>query len=197
MKKITTLALTLSLAALLSACGTVVNQLEGEQRLGQRLSVQLPTAWNRFEQDASVPYQVWTQEGLMLDQLRIWAAIEPEQALLQKPAYDGKKEAQLPTFRAGLRPDQWVGLLEAVYATDGSVVSIDKVEPTTWAGARAVRFEFALARQGDDLALRGVGWATEKDQAFFAAVFTAPRLHFYGQLLPQVQALMRTARFVP
>jgi hypothetical protein len=192
-----TATLCLCLALFLSACGTVVNRVEGEQRLGQRLMVQLPIAWNHFVQDSSVPYQVWTQEGLLLDQLRIWAAIKPEQALIQKPAYDGKKEAQLPTFRAGLRPDQWVGLLEAVYATDGSVVSIEKVEPTTWAGARAVRFEFALARKGDDLALRGVGWATEKDREFFAAVFTAPRLHFYGQLLPQVQALMRSARFVP
>jgi hypothetical protein len=197
MKKTIYLTLVLSLAALLSACGTVVNQLEGEQRLGQRLSVQLPTAWNRFVQDTSVPYQVWTQEGLVLDQLRIWAALQAGQALIQKPAYDGKKEAQLPTFSTGLRPDQWVGLLEAAYAADGSVVSIEKVEPVTWAGARAVRFEFALARRGDDLALRGVGWATEKDQAFYAAVFTAPSLHFFGHLLPQVQALMRTARFVP
>lgn len=189
MKKIAAL----SLALILSAC-TTVTKIEGEQRLGNRLSLTLPSAWNKFSQASGVPYEVWTQEGIMLDQLRIWAAIKPEQALVVKPAADGAKASQLPVFKTGLRPDQWVNLLETAYATDGSVVNVDKVEPTTWAGVKAVRFEFSLSRKHDDLALRGMGWATEHDQHFYAAVFTAPRLHFFGQLQPQVVTLVQSAR---
>lgn len=190
MKKIAAL----SLALILSAC-TTVTQIEGEQRLGNRLSLTLPSAWNKFSQPASVPFEVWTQEGIMLDQLRIWAAVKPDQALIIKPAYDGTKAAKAPVFKPGLRPDQWVALLEMTYASDGSTVNVDKVEPSTWAGMKAVRFEFSMTRKHDDLAFRGVGWATEQDQHFFAAVFTAPRLHFYGQLLPKVEAVVQTARF--
>jgi len=192
MKKIATLTLTL----LLSAC-TTVTQVEGEQRLGNRMNVQLTDAWNKFSQPSSVPYDVWTQEGIMLDQLRIWAAIKDDQALIAKPASDGQKDAKMPVFKTGLRPDQWVGLLETVYASDGSVVTVDKVEPSTWAGTKAVRFEFSMTRKNDDLNFRGVGWATEQDQQFFAAVFTAPRLHFYQQLLPKAEAVIKTARFIP
>jgi hypothetical protein len=192
MKTIATLSLTL----LLSAC-TTVTQVEGEQRLGNRMNVQLTDAWNKFSQPSSVPYEVWTQEGIMLDQLRIWAAIKADQALIAKPASDGQKDAKIPVFNTGLRPDQWVGLLETVYASDGSVVTVDKVEPSTWAGTKAVRFEFSMTRKSDDLNFRGVGWATEQDQQFFAAVFTAPRLHFYQQLLPKAQAVIKTARFIP
>lgn len=190
MKKIAAL----SLALILSAC-TTVTQIEGEQRLGNRLSVTLPSAWNKFSQPASVPYELWTQEGIMLDQFRIWAAIKDDQALIVKPASDGQKGAKVPVFKTGLRPDQWVSLLETAYAADGSVVNVDKIEPTTWAGVKAVRFEFSMTRKYDDLAFRGVGWATEQDKQFFAAVFTAPRLHFYGQLLPKVEAVVQTARF--
>lgn len=190
MKKIAAL----SLALILSAC-TTVTQIEGEQRLGNRLSLTLPSAWNKFSQPASVPFEVWTQEGIMLDQLRIWAAVKPDQALIIKPASDGTKAAKAPVFKPDLRPDQWVALLEMTYASDGSTVNVDKVEPSTWAEMKAVRFEFSMTRKHDDLAFRGVGWATEQDQHFFAAVFTAPRLHFYGQLLPKVEAVVQTARF--
>lgn len=185
----------LTLALILSAC-TTVTQIEGEQRLGNRMSVTLPGAWNKFSQASGVPYEVWTQEGIMLDQLRIWAAVKPDQALIVKPASTGTtKAAKAPLFKTGLRPDQWVALLETAYASDGSTVNVDKVAPTTWAGVKAVRFEFSMTRKHDDLAFRGVGWATEQDNHFFAAVFTAPRLHFYGQLLPKAEAVVQTARF--
>lgn len=186
----------LTLALILSAC-TTVTQIQGEQRLGNRLSVKLPSAWNKFSQPASVPYEVWTQEGVMLDQLRIWAAIKPEQALIVKQMANEQKAAKVPVFSPGLRPDQWVALLETAYAADGSVVNVDKVEPATLAGVKAVRFEFSMTRKNDDLAFRGVGWAAEQDKLFFAAVFTAPRLHFYGQLQPKVEAIIRTAQFTP
>jgi hypothetical protein len=77
------------------------------------------------------------------------------------------KKPKMPVFKTGLRPDQWVGLLETVYASDGSLVTMDKVEPSTWAGTKAVRFEFSMTRKNDDLNFRGVGWATEQDQHFF------------------------------
>lgn len=192
MKKIAALTLTL----LLSAC-TTVTQVEGEQRLGSRMNVQLTDAWNKFAQPSSVPYDVWTQEGIMLDQLRIWAAIKHDQALIAKPASDSQKTPKMPVFKTGLRPDQWVGLLETVYASDGSVVTVDKVEPSMWANTKAVRFEFSMTRKNDDLNFRGVGWATEQDQQFFAAVFTAPRMHFYQQLLPKAESVVKTARFIP
>lgn len=131
----------------------------------------------------------------MLDQLRIWAGIQANQALIAKPPSNGQKTEKVPVFQAGLRPDQWVGLLETAYASGGSVVSIEKVEPTTLAGTKGVKFEFSMTRKNDDLAFRGVGWATERDKQFFAAVFTAPRLHFYSQLQPTVEAVIQTARF--
>lgn len=192
MKKLAALCLSLTLVA----C-TSVSKIEGEQRLGNRLSVTLPSAWNKFSQADGVAHEVWTQEGLMLDQLRIWAAVKPNQALIAKPTATGQKAAKVPVFTSGLRPDQWVNLLETAYAADGSIVNVDKVEPATWAGVKAVRFEFSMNRKNDDLAFRGVGWATEHDKQFFAAVFTAPRLHFYGHLLPQVEAIAKTARMVP
>lgn len=197
MKKTIHLAGVAALSFVLGGCASVMTRVDGEQRLGQRLSVTLPQAWNQLEQAQGVPYQVWTQEGPLLDQLRLWSAIKPEQALTKEVPGVGKKAAKVPVFSAGLRPDQWVALLEAAYAADGSVVTVDKVEPARLGGARAVRFEFSMSRKSDELPLRGVGWATEQQQEFFAAVFTAPRLHFHGHLLPQVQAIVQSARFTP
>lgn len=192
MKKLALLFLSL----ILVGC-TSFSKIEGEQRLGKRLSVTLPSAWNKLSPSASEPFELWTQEGLMIDQLRVWAGLKPDQALIPRATAMGQKEAKVPLFQSGLRPDQWVNLLETAYASDGSIVNVDKVEPTTWAGVKAVRFEFSMNRKNDDLAFRGVGWAMEQEKQFFAAVFTAPRLHFYGQLLPQVEAITNTARIIP
>lgn len=183
----------LTLALILSAC-TTVTQIEGEQRLGNRLIIQLPNAWNKFSQPSSVPYQVWTQEGIMIDQLRVWASIPSGQDLIPKPSGSGQKSAKVPVFKSGMQPDQWVSLLETAYAADGSVVNIDKVEPALVAGAKGVRFEFSMTRRNDDLSFRGVGWAAEHDKQFYAAVFTAPRLHFFGQLKPQAEAVVQAMR---
>jgi hypothetical protein len=189
-------------AVLLAAC-TSMSKLEGEQVVNDRLVVEVPAAWNRMVDRSEVrPYDTWTQEGMPLDHLRLWGGIRPGQPLVTKWATfsraDDAKEARVPTFRLGLTPEKLVSLFEAVYARAGPV-TITKVEPTVFAGARGVRFEFTQARQADDLNLRGVGWVAVRPDAtygeeLFAATFVAPRLSFYDRLLPMAEAVVKTAR---
>lgn len=194
MKKI----LCLLLVVALSACTSIV-KVEGEQVVNSRLSVRVTEAWNKIAPPGSQqPYELWTQEGVTLDQLRIWVAVRPQQALVMAPvkagAAPGAKPARVPTFEAGMQPDQLVSLFEAVYSIDGSMVQMTRIEPDTFAGQRGVRFEFSVTRKEDDVQLSGIGWVAVRNNELFAATFVAPRLYFYGRLQPKAETVIRTAQ---
>ena len=194
--------LALLLAVLLAAC-TSMAKVEGDQVVNERLVVHVPGARNKVvDRSEKTPYEIWTQEGIPLDHLRLWGGIRPGEPLLTRWATYSRaadaKEARVPTFRTGLTPEKLVSLFEEVYATAGTV-AITKVEPAVFAGHQGVRFEFTLARRSDDLDLRGVGWVAVRPdpvwgEELFAATFVAPKLSFYDRLLPMAEAVVKTAR---
>lgn len=187
----------LALALLLAACASI-SKVEGDQVVNGKLVVSVPAAWNKVTDPWEAgPFDVWTQEGIPLDHLRLWAGVRSGRALVAKPTIlfraPGEKDARYPTFKAGLPPDKLVSLFEELYANEG-VVTITRVGPTVFAGQAGVRFEFTLARRVDDVTLKGVGWAAVHKDELFAAIFAAPRLAFFARLLPMAEAVVRTAR---
>jgi hypothetical protein len=189
--------LALALAMLLAACASI-SKVEGDQVVNGKLVVSVPAAWNKVTDPwEAEPYDVWTQEGIPLDHLRLWAGVKSGKALVAKPTVlfraPGEKDARYPTFTAGLPPDKLVSLFEALYANEGAV-TITRVEPTVFAGEKGVRFEFTLARRADDVTLKGVGWVAVRKDELFAATFAAPRLAFFPRLLPMAEAVVKTAR---
>lgn len=185
------------LASVLAAC-TTIEKVDGEQVVGGKLAVTLPQAWNKVTDPwERGRYDMWTQEGIPLDHLRLWAGLRPGESLVARPTVrfraPGEKDPRYPRFAAGLRPHRLVHLFEQLYANEG-VVQVTRIEPVLFAGEKGVRFEFTLARRADDLVLQGVGWAAEHRGALYAATFVAPRLALFRRLLPMAEAVVRSAR---
>jgi hypothetical protein len=185
------------LAASLAGCMTL-SKVEGEQVVQGKLAVQVPAAWNRIRDPWDVqPYETWTQEGLPLDHLRIWAGVAPGQPLVSKPVeylpHEDQRARRVPTFRSHMAPEKLVSLFEELYAASGTV-QITRIEPTVFAGEKGWHFEFTLARREDDVVLKGAGWLAVKDGELYAATFAAPRLTFYPRLLPMAEQVVKTAR---
>jgi len=187
----------LLLACLLAACTTIA-KVDGEQVVGGKLVVMLPDAWNKVTDPwERGRYDMWTQEGIPLDHLRLWAGLRPGESLVARPTVlfraPGEKDPRYPTFTAGLRPHRLVNRFEQLYANEG-VVQLTRMEPAVFAGQPGLRFEFTLARRADDLVLQAVGWAAEHRGELYAATFAAPELTFYPRLLPMAEAVVRSAR---
>ena len=196
MKHIIQKFIAIALVALLAACGTKIVKVEGDQIVNSRMSVRLSEAWNKVTIPSSLqPYDTWTQEGLSLDNLRLWAGLRSGQPLMTLPpnATDEQKKRRLPTFVASMQPDQLVNLLETLYANDGSVVNVTKVEPAVFAGEKGIRFEFGVTRKSDGVQLNGVGWVAVRKDEMFAASFVAPRLSFFPRLIPKAESVVKTA----
>ena len=183
--------LAIVMALVLAGCAAVA-KVEGEQTVNNKLAVKLPEAWNRLNYPGQ-PFEVWTQEGASLDQLRFWAGVPAGKEIATLPRTAGQKDARVPTFKAGMPPDQLVSLFEVMYASDGSQVKITRIEPGTFAGAQGVRFEFTIISKGKELQLRGMGWAAVRNDELYAATYYAPDLAFFKRLAPKAEAVVKTA----
>jgi len=166
--------------------------------VNDRLAVRLPAAWNKVSDPWDVdPFDTWTQEGVPLDQLRLWGGIASGMPLMTRQPNVSRapdaRDRRVPTFRSDMTHEEIVRLFEQFYANAGTV-RVTRVEPDHFAGQRGIRFEFTLARRVDDVMLQGVGWAAARDDALYAATFVAPRLSFFSRLRPMAEAVVKTAR---
>lgn len=184
--------LTFALALLLAGCAAVV-KVEGEQTLNNKMALKLPEAWNRLAYPGQ-PYEVWTQEGASIDQLRFWAGVPAGKQIVTLPSGPmGKKDPRVPTFTGRMAPDELVALFEIMYSADGSQVKVTKIEPGSFAGAQGVRFELLVTDKKTDLQFRAVGWAAVRNNELYAATYAAPDLAFFKRLAPKAEAVVRTA----
>ncbi len=183
MKKLFLLAMTL----LVVGCASIV-KVDGEQTINGKMSVKLPQPWNKVSLAGSQqPFELWTQDGVTIDQLRFWSGVAPAVALVAEPPKNSQGKApRVPKFTVGMKLDQFASVFEQIHAIDGSAVTIDKVEPAQLGSQQGVRLEFSVVRQGDGLQLRGIAWAAEFKGQFYAASYVAPRLGFFQRNLPQV-----------
>lgn len=190
MKKLLLIVLTL----IVVGCANIV-KIEGEQTINAKMTVKLPQAWNKVGATASQqPYELWTQDGVFVDQLRIWAGINNGANLVVTPPKNSQGKApRVPVFTAGMKLDQMASLFEQMYAIDGSVVTLDKVEPASFGAQQGVRVEFSVVVQSSNLQLKGVAWAAEHKGQFYATSYVAPRLSFFPRYLPQVQDIAKSA----
>lgn len=180
------------LAAVLAAgCTTVAKVESGEHTVGERLVVNLEGAWNHLTGPGIGPAHTWTMEGLPIDQLRIYVGVKDGEVVHQ-PDSSGKLKNF--SFRSSMQPEEIVAMFEGVLTRDGSVFTLGKLEPMSFAGQKGFRFEFSAIRKVDNVRLAGVGYATVFKGELYAMLYAAPQLGFYARHQRSVEHMARSAR---
>ena len=168
----------LLLVVALAACASVAKLQSGEQAIGERLVLTFDGAWNEVGEN------IWTREGLPIDELRVFAGIR-----------DGERigDEKGPVFSAGVKPSEIPRLLAADLTADGSVFTLHRLEPNRFAGG-GYRFEYTLRRKLDNVELAGIGYASVKGGTLFALLYSAPKLVFFDRYKPAVEHIAQSAR---
>lgn len=183
-------------AAWLAGCASVT-ETRGVQVVKDRLLLDGTPGWNRVNLPTlAQPYEVWTREGILIDQMRLWAGLPSGVSLHDRGRSAGGPGGQRPrnpTFTAGMPADRLVAEFEAMLADDGSLVELGRVQPAVFVRQPGVRFEFDTV-SSSGLRRRGFGLAAEHRGQLYAATWWAPRLHFHAQLAPEAETLLRSAR---
>lgn len=179
--------------ASLAACVSIEKVGPGQVAV-KEMSIKLDGSWNKFESGMLVrapgATQIWTREGFALDILAFYVGIADGETVGQELLRTQKK---MPVFRLKMAPHEIVEAFETVVTQDGSSFKLAKLEPARFAGGDGFRFEYQLKRKADSLLFNGVGYATVANKRLYLMVYSAPRSHYYGKLLPGFEAAASTA----
>jgi hypothetical protein len=180
------------LLLVLAGCASVSKVDTGEQAVGERLVVSLEGPWNRVEAAGQGPAQVWTMEGLPVDQLLVYSGIKDEERVHAGGQAAGARKDF--AFRSTMEPHQIVAMFEGMLTRDGSQFTLVKLEPSGFGGGKGFRFEYSVIRRADHAQLSGVGFGTVSKGELFALLYHAPRLTFFPRHAARVEQIARSAR---
>ena len=183
---------TLSVAVclvVLAGCASVAKIDSGERTVGDRLVLTLDGAWNQVSAPNMGPAQVWTMEGLPIDQLLVYSGLKDGQAV---HAESGGSQKKSFVFRSTMQADEIAALFEGMLTRDGSAFKLVKLEPAAF-GEKGFRFEYALTRKVDSVQLRGFGYACVSKGELFAILYQAPRLTYFSRYQGRVEQIARGA----
>jgi hypothetical protein len=189
----TRLLLILPVLLALTGCVSVAKMEKvdaGQQTIGARLSVTLDGGWNHFQPAQANPAKMWTMEGLPVDTLSIYAGIKDGEAI-DGVTPQGMSKIQ---FRAGMQPDEIVGMFEGLLTRGGSTFKLEKLEPWSFDGEKGFRFEFTFTRKVDSVVNSGVGYGTVSKGELFTMLYVAPRLGFFPRHKDKVEQIARSAK---
>lgn len=186
MKKILLCCLILSLAA----CATIRKIEPGSTKIGERLSLQVPAAWNHVDYPYIKPGQLWTLEGVTIDELMIYSSIKEGQTM---HASDNQGKQKNFVFHANMQTEEIVSMFEGVLSRDQSTFKLIKLEPYPFGGKKGFRFEYERVRKSDNVYMRGVGYGSVDRGELFSIIYQAPRLTFYPKHIAQVENLAKSA----
>ena len=176
-----------------SGCATVAKVETGERSVGERLAVTLDSAWNHIRAPGIGPAEVWTMEGMPIDQLLIYPGIRDGQAIhAERTTGSGSQKSF--AFRSGMQPDEIAAMFEGMLTRDGSRFKLEKLEPVAFGGGKGLRFEYSLTRKIDNVQLSGFGYGRVSKGELFAIVYMAPRLTFYSRHAPSAEQISLSAR---
>lgn len=180
--------LLVALVVVLSACGTVRKVESGNHMVGERLSVNIEGAWNHLDFPGIRPAEVWTMEGVTVDEFLIYSGIKDGQAMHSDT--NGQKKNFV--FRSGMQAEEVVSMFEGVLTRDGSNFRLTRLEPYPFGGRKGYRFEYERIRKVDNVQLLGVGFGAIDQGELFALIYQAPRLTFFPRHKDRVEAIARS-----
>ncbi|HJW24503.1 MAG TPA: hypothetical protein VJ576_06350 [Rhodocyclaceae bacterium] len=178
------------LALVLAGCASVKKVESGNHVVGERLSLNIQGMWNHLDFPGIKPAEVWTMEGVTVDEFLIYSGIRDGQAMHPETAASG--QAKSFVFRSAMQSEEIVSMFEGVLTRDGSSFKLLKLEPYAFGGKKGYRFEYERNRKVDNVQLRGVGFGAVDRGELFAMLYHAPRLTFFPRHKDRVEAIAKS-----
>lgn len=151
--------------------------------------------WNRWTSRPSNVGEIWTLDGIQLNELSFFAGIEEGSSLYHD---QGLSEKPMPTFDPAMLQTDIVSFFESTnrLVLQSSQFEIKKVEPATLAGHKGVRFSYRYAAQGDGVMRRGEAVAATIEKKLYLVNFVAPEIYYFDRDIAAVRDLVASAKIV-
>ena len=155
-----------------------------------------PRPWNkqrRFYFFDSVRWvEDWTLNGPYLDGITFVTALPSGQYLIRQRKSD---ERQVPKFRSDMTAPEVAAMLETAFRVRGGAVDFKTLglQPRQFLGYPGFQFDFEHL-DNDELWRKGRAVGAVVDGRLYLILFDATRSHYYGNALPDFEAMANNAR---
>ncbi len=151
--------------------------------------------WNRWTSRPSSVGEIWTLDGVRLNELSFFAGVGAGESLY----FDqGLSEKGMPTYDPAMLQTDIVSFFESSnrLVLQSSQFEMKKVEPAKLAGHDGVRFSYRYAAQGDGIMRSGEAVAAKINQKLYLINFVAPEIYFFDRDIGSVRQLIASAKIV-
>lgn len=183
-----------ALALTLSACATIVSAPAGPYKVASGYTVDLGRQWS--DMSAAVlnrgkKVRMLSIDGPLLNRLYLVDGLAPGEFIV-KPA---SKQQPTPIYHSGMSPTELVEFVaDSTAALDYQRVETSDLRPASFAGGDAMRFDLT-AQTKEGLEVAGSALVAERDGKLYVNLYLAPKEHYYGVYLPEVEKVFSSARF--
>jgi hypothetical protein len=189
------LALCLAIAASPAAAWKLVSH--GKPVLvAKRITVTAPDDWNRITTGYVSGSELWTLDGIRLNELYFVAGLMPGKPIFVEL---DRKDHPLPKFSASMQLTDLPGMFESTWrvARKANVFTTGAIEPAKLGGHDAIKFGYEYSAEGSQLTYRGIATAAIIDRQLFLIEFEAPALHYFERDQAKAEAVMSSATVLP
>jgi hypothetical protein len=154
------------------------------------MTVSPDQSWNKGARPGRLS-EAWTLDGLSLNELTFYGGIVDNTPLFREV---NKKAAPLPRFSKTMLAPDVVQLFESSYrvALGTSLITIDSVEPATFAGNQGFKFTYSFAVQ-DEVKRKGEATGAIIGGKLYMITYEAPRIHYYDRDIASYRRIVETA----
>jgi hypothetical protein len=151
--------------------------------------------WNRLPRSVyEIPREEnWTLHGVTLDSLTFIGGLENGRPLVRWQLRQDIR--QVPNFRADMTPPEIASMIESFYRIRAGAVSFNMtgLQPRTFLGHPGFQFDYEHLG-GNELTRQGRVVGAVIGQRLYMILFDAPKSHFFGSIIPEVERIVASAR---
>ncbi|HEU0310420.1 MAG TPA: hypothetical protein VFR36_04280 [Sphingomicrobium sp.] len=169
-----------------------------ETRVGDvSMAVTPPREWNKISASLLVDIHAvedWTQNGPYLDGISFVTGLKDGKALVHQRSRDDR---QVPKFRSNMTSPEIAAMIESLFRVRAGAVDFKTVAlaPRTFMGFNGFQYDYEHL-DGDEVRRKGRAVGAVIDGRLYLILFDAARSHYYNALLPDFEAIVRSARLV-
>ncbi len=153
------------------------------------MTVKPGAEWNRSSQRPSRRSEAWTRDGINLNELTFFGAINEGESILRQGYTTNEK---LPRFKSDMLPTDITEMFEATnrMVLQSPVFKMGKVEPAKLGKHDGVRFSYNYSAQAEDIERRGEAVAAIVEGKLYIVNFVAPSLHYFDAGIGEVRTMV-------
>jgi hypothetical protein len=183
----------LPVAAPVSAGNTLIAAGQRVAVAKSALTVQPDAEWNRLAAKPGRNAESWTLDGDQLNVLTFYGGIADGRTLFHEA---DRKMRPLPRVSATMLITDIPTLLENSYrvALGTATMTIERVEPATFAGNKGVHFTYGFSRQNESLHRRGEALGAIIAGRLYLITYEAPEIYYFERSAAAARVVANSAR---